>query len=250
MGLPVTSHIFVMLLHASLGRWLDVKLTAVTKVFGGLIKKASLHINICKGDTLKLSSLQSVHLHAKKRMRAKSTDPFYSSHFHTYKSVIPTEGFVSCQWSSLTLAKHRLALAQVHHYSVFTVTVIEQGHINDAVLPNAVFCPDYFALVNAPHLACVYMSMRVSQCVLEALGLWDFLSCPPPLSASFHAPPSPSLLYHLSVRSSQSLSHPAEMWVVWTVTAGWSIELSPELRHTHTHTRAISEEQMRQSPPY
>lgn len=162
-------------------------------MFGGLINKATLHINICKGATLKLSSLQSIHLHAKKRIRAKSADPFYSSHFHTYKSVIPTEGFVSCQWSSLTLAKHRLALAQVHHYSVFTVTVIEQGHINDAVLPSAVFRSDCFALVNAPHLAVlvrmhVYTSVRVSRCVLEALGLWDFLSCPPPLSASFHAP--------------------------------------------------------------
>lgn len=72
-----------------------------------------------------------------------------------------------------------MALAQVHHYSMFTVTVIEQGHINDAPLSSAVFHSGCFALVNAPHLAVpvcmhvytVYVCVCVSQHVLEALVL-------------------------------------------------------------------------------
>lgn len=59
----VASHI--LLLHTSLF-WVDVNSTAVAEVFGGLINKATHHINLCKEDSLKLSSLQSLHLHAKK----------------------------------------------------------------------------------------------------------------------------------------------------------------------------------------
>lgn len=136
MNLLVAGHISYFM-HHYFGQML--KFAPPTEVFGGTINKATFHIIKCIEDTLNLFSLQSVHLHGKKKMRAESADPFYSSHFHTYKSVIPTEGFVSCQWSSLTLAEQRMAQAQVHHYSMFTVTAIEQGHINDALLSSAVF---------------------------------------------------------------------------------------------------------------